>query len=69
MSVPETDASICCATSGRQDSSLIGIPRDSFDCGLMLSKFGLGLFALEVPYHQFIIIASTGELLAIEAPF
>lgn len=58
MSVPESDAFITCATSTCEKSFLVWVPSNSFDCGIMLTEFGEGLFTMKVPDHKFVIVSS-----------
>lgn len=69
MSVPETDASIGCSSTSGEETRLVGIPSDSFDGCLMLTKLGNGLLTMKIPNHQFIVICSTSKLLSIWWPF
>ena len=69
MSVPETDASIGCSSTSGEKTCLIGIPSNSFDGCLMLTKLGNRLLTMKIPNHQLIVIRSTSKLLSIWRPF
>ena len=68
VGVPEPDASVCSTATRGQETILIWIPGNCFYCGLMLTEFCLSTFRMLVPNHQFVIISSACELLAIEGP-
>lgn len=46
VSVPEANASIGCAASCCQETSLIGVPSDCLDSSLMLTEFSLSLLSM-----------------------
>ena len=56
--VPKSDASVRSSTASRQQAGLVGVPSDGLHSRLVLPKLGQMLIALQVPYHQFIIITS-----------
>jgi hypothetical protein len=59
VSVPESDASIRCASSRCKKTVLVRTPADCFNCCSMIREFYKGLFpTLKAPYHQFVIITS-----------
>lgn len=66
--VPKSDAAVRSAAAGREQARLIGIPGDGLDCCLMLRELGDRLIAVPVPYHESVVVATTGKLLPVIRP-
>ena len=65
--VPKSDALVSSSSSSSEKSSLLRTPSNSFNCCLMLIKFGKIIFSMRyrLPYEEFIIIASRSNLVFI----
>lgn len=58
VGVPESDMAVCSATTCCEQSVLVWGPAYCFYCGCMLSKLCQGLIGVQVPYHQFVVVAT-----------
>ena len=67
--VPELDASVCSASTTHQQSVLVWRPCQCLDSCLMCFELVLWLVQfLDVPDHEFVVIATGCELLILVAP-
>ena len=58
MSVPESDVTVSCTTTRCKEPVLVGTPSYGLDCSCVVVELGERLVRVQVPYHQFIIVAS-----------
>ena len=59
MSVPESNATISSTSTCCEKSSLVWIPGNGFDGGIMFAELSSSLFTSVVPDHKFVIVSST----------
>ena len=67
--IPESDVAIGCSAARCQQTVLVWAPADGFDSCSVIMELDERLLRVQVPDHEFIVIASRGELLVVEAPF
>lgn len=58
--VPESDVSVSCASSCRQEAVLVGGPADSFHSCCVLVELHKWFVRVQVPNHEFIIVSTGG---------
>ena len=58
MSVPESDVPVSGASTSRQKAILVWRPANSFDCCSMLVELDEWTVRVQVPDHQFVVVAS-----------
>ena len=66
VSVPEPNVTIGCSTASGQETILMGRPADSLDCRRVLMELHNGLVRSQIPYHEFVIIATGRQLLVVK---
>lgn len=69
MRIPKSYASVGSAAASGKETRLIRTPSYGFNGCLMLREFCNRLITVPVPDHEFIIVASTRQLLAVVGPF
>ena len=68
MSVPKPNVAVSRAAPRRKQSVLVRRPADGFDRRSVLVELDQGFVAMQIPDHQFVVVAARCELLAIEGP-
>ena len=66
--VPETNVAVCSSSTRSQKAILMRRPAYSLDCSCVLVELDYWLVWVQIPNHQFVIVAARCELLIIEAP-
>lgn len=68
--VPETNASVCCASTAAHHAMLVRVPSDSFHCSHVFTEFGDWLRVIVLgPDHQLVVVAPWSKLLFVWTPF
>lgn len=68
VGVPEPDMAVRSATSRCEQAVLVWGPADGLDRGCVFSELCQGFIRVQVPYHQFVVVATRCELLVVKAP-
>jgi hypothetical protein len=68
QNVPNLDSLVHSSPPRDQNSTLVGIPSQSSDCGLMFTESLFTTHCSKVPDHDFIVITSRGDLLVFRTP-
>ena len=68
VSVPESNVTISCSSTSGQKTVLMGWPADGLDSCCVLMELNNGLVGSQIPYHQFVVIATRRQLLVVERP-